>query len=207
VSSPPESEGLGNLVPKIISLHEMLDGLGVPHQFGGAIALAWYRNPRATTDIDVNLTVPPEAAAPVLGTLTQLGVTVTPEDRSTIERDGQARLDWGGSYLDVFFATMDLHEEMAAKARLVRFGPVDIPILAPEHLIVCKAVFDRPKDWLDIEEILRWGTEIDVAATLRWVADFLGEDSEQYTRLAALLGAPATPTPTPTPTLAPLSPR
>jgi hypothetical protein len=207
VSSPPESEGLGNLVPKIISLHEMLDGLGVPHQFGGAIALAWYRNPRATTDIDVNLTVPPEAAAPVLGTLTQLGVTVTPEDRSTIERDGQARLDWGGSYLDVFFATMDLHEEMAAKARLVRFGPVDIPILAPEHLIVCKAVFDRPKDWLDIEEILRWGTEIDVAATLRWVADFLGEDSEQYTRLAALLGAPATPTPIPTPTPTPLSPR
>ncbi|HEY3842467.1 MAG TPA: hypothetical protein VGL48_04380 [Acidimicrobiales bacterium] len=207
MSSPPESEGLGNLVPKIISLHEMLDGLGVPHQFGGAIALAWYRNPRATTDIDVNLTVPPEAAAPVLGTLTQLGVTVTPEDRSTIERDGQARLDWGGSYLDVFFATMDLHEEMAAKARLVRFGPVDIPILAPEHLIVCKAVFDRPKDWLDIEEILRWGTEIDVAATLRWVADFLGEDSEQYTRLAALLGAPATPTPIPTPTPTPLSPR
>ena len=45
----------------------MLDSLGVPHQFGGAIALAWYRNPRATTDIDVNLTLPPEAAPPVLG--------------------------------------------------------------------------------------------------------------------------------------------
>ena len=55
---------LGNLVPKIVSLHEMLDSAGVPHQFGGAIALAWYRNPRATTDIDVNLTLPPEAAAP-----------------------------------------------------------------------------------------------------------------------------------------------
>ena len=208
MSSLPETEELGNLVPKIISLHEMLDSLGVPHQFGGAIALAWYRNPRATTDIDVNLTVPPEAAAPVLGTLTQLGVTVTPEDRSTIERDGQARLDWGGSYLDVFFATMDLHEEMAAKARTVRFGPVDIPILAPEHLIICKAVFDRPKDWLDIEEILRWGSEIDTAATLRWVADFLGEDSEQYARLAALLGT-ATPATSATPTRAsaPLSPR
>ncbi len=207
MTSPPETEGLGNLVPKIISLHEMLDSLGVPHQFGGAIALAWYRNPRATTDIDVNLTVPPEAAAPVLGTLTQLGVTVTPEDRSTIERDGQARLDWGGSYLDVFFATMDLHEEMAVKARLVRFGPVDIPILAPEHLIVCKAVFDRPKDWLDIDEMIRWGTEIDAAATLRWVATFLGEDSEQYARLAALLAAPAIPGRLHSCTPAPLSPR
>lgn len=32
----------------------------VPHQFRGAIALAWYRNPRATADIDVNVTLSPE---------------------------------------------------------------------------------------------------------------------------------------------------
>ena len=158
MSSSGAARELGGLVPRIISLHEMLDSVGVPHQFGGAIALAWYRNPRATTDIDVNLTLPPAAADPVLVMLTHLGVNVRPEDREVIARDGQARLDWGGSYLDVFFATLDLHLEMAERARLVRFGPVDIPILAPEHLIVCKAVFDRPKDWLDIEEMLRWGT-------------------------------------------------
>ena len=46
---------------------------------------------------------------------------------------------------------MDLHYEMAELSRSVRFGPVDMQILAPEHLIVCKAIFDRPKDWLDID--------------------------------------------------------
>ncbi len=71
----------------------------------------------------------------------------------------------------------------------VRFGPVDIPILAPEHLIACKAIFDRPKDWLDIEEMLRWGTEIDAARTLHWVGDILGPEAEQYARLAGLLAA------------------
>ena len=74
---------------------------------------------------------------------------------------------------------------------MVRFGPVDIPILAPEHLIVCKAIFDRPKDWLDIEEILRWGTEVDAALTLYWVGEILGPEAEQYTRLAGVLGAGA----------------
>ena len=177
-----------DLAPKIISLHELLDSAGVPHQFGGAIALAWYRNPRATTDIDVNLTLPPAAAEPVLAMLARLGVTVTPEDRAAIALDGQARLDWGGSYLDVFFATMDLHLEMAELARVVRFGPVDIPILAPEHLVACKAIFDRPKDWLDIEEILRWGTEIDADRTLHWVGEILGPEAGQYARLAGLLG-------------------
>jgi hypothetical protein len=185
------TEQLGSLVPKIVSLHEMLDSVGVPHQFGGAIALAWYRNPRATTDIDVNVTLPPAAAEPVLGLLSRLGVTVTPEDRATIARDGQARLDWAGSYLDVFFATTDLHLEMAQLARMVRFGPVDIPILAPEHLIVCKAIFDRPKDWLDIEEILLWGTEVDAARTLHWVGEILGPEAEQYTRLARLFATGA----------------
>ena len=176
-------------MPKIISLHEMLSSAGVPHQFGGAIALTWYRNPRATTDIDINLTVPPEAAEPILEMLGRLGVAVAPEARAAIALDGQARLDWDGSSLDVFFATMDLHFEMAERARSVRFGPVDIPILAPEHLIVCKAIFDRPKDWLDIKEMLRWGTEVDTARTLYWVRDILGPRADQYVRLVGLLEA------------------
>jgi hypothetical protein len=186
---------LSDLAPKIVSLHEMLDSAGVPHQFGGAIALAWYRNPRATTDIDLNLTLSPAAAEPVLGLLGGLGVTVTPEDRAEIARDGQVRLDWDGSYLDVFFATMDLHLEMAERARLVRFGPLDIPILAPEHLIVCKAIFDRAKDWLDIDEMLRWGTEVDAVRTLWWVEEILGPGAEQYTRLAEVLSTGAAGTP------------
>jgi hypothetical protein len=165
----------------------MLDSLGVSHQFGGAIALAWYRNPRATTDIDVNLTLPPELAPPVLEALHGLGVLVGPEGRAAIAEDGQARLDWDGSYLDVFFATTSLHFEMAERARFVRFGPVEIPILAPEHLVVCKAVFDRPKDWLDIEEMVRWGTRVDVVDTMAWVAALLGEDSAQWIRLGEVL--------------------
>jgi hypothetical protein len=177
----------GNLAPKIVSLHEMLDSARVPHQFGGAIALIWYRNPRATTDIDINLTLPPAAAGPILEMLTRLGVTVTPEDRAAIALDGQARLDWEGSYLDVFFATMDLHLEMAERSRLVRFGPVDIPILSPEHLIVCKAVYNRPKDWLDIEEMVRWGTAIEADETLGWVAKILGDGSEQHRKLTSII--------------------
>lgn len=181
-------EGIGStLASKIVSLHEMLDSLGVVHQFGGAIALSWYRNPRATTDIDVNLTISPDLADPVLGAISLLGVSVTPDDRAAIVSEGQARLDWDGSYLDVFFATLELHQEMARQARFVEFDPVLIPILSPEHLIVCKAIFDRPKDWLDIEEMVRWGTEVDVPATLRWVGELLGRDAEQYRRLASVL--------------------
>jgi hypothetical protein len=178
---------LGGLAAKIVSVHEMLDSLHVPHQFGGAIALAWYRNPRATTDVDLNITVAPADAAPILGALAHLGVTISPADQAAIERDGQARLDWDGSYLDLFFATLDLHQTMAERSREVQFGPVQIPILSPEHLIVCKAIFDRPKDWVDIEEMVAWGTEIDRGEVLSWIERLLGRDSEQHARLVGLM--------------------
>jgi hypothetical protein len=178
---------LGNLASRIVRVHELLESMRVPHQFGGAIALAWYRNPRATTDIDLNVTVAPDEAVPVLGALEHLGVTISDRDRDMIRTDGQARLVWDGSYLDVFFATLQLHQEMARDARYVMFGPVEIPILAPEHLVVCKAVFDRPKDWVDIAEMVGWGTPIDKPAVLDWVERILGADSEQYPRLATLL--------------------
>jgi hypothetical protein len=179
---------LGGLAARIVAVHEMLDSMTVTHQFGGAVALAWYRSPRATTDIDLNVTVSPKDAEPVLGALTHLGVTVSRSDRAMIRRDGQARLDWDGSYLDLFFATLDLHQEMAERSRQVSFGPVRIPILSPEHLIVCKVVFDRSKDWLDIEEMIAWGTAIDEAEVLGWIEEILGGAAEQYARLAALLG-------------------
>jgi hypothetical protein len=181
------SASLGGLAGRIVSVHELLDSMRVTHQFGGAIALAWYRNPRATTDVDLNVTVSPEDAEPVLGALTHLGVTVSSSDRAAIERDGQARLDWDGSYLDLFFATFELHQAMAERSRQVDFGPVRIPILSPEHLIVCKVVFDRPKDWLDVEEMIAWGTAIDEAEVLGWIEEILGATSEQHARLAALL--------------------
>lgn len=180
--------GLDGLSSRIVAVHEMLDSMRVPHQFGGAIALAWYRSPRATTDIDLNVTLAPAEAEPVLGALSHLGVSVSESDRAAIERDGQARLDWDGSYLDVFFATLELHREMATSSHEVAFGPVHIPILSPEHLIVCKAVFDRPKDWVDIEEIVSWGTEVDGASVLRWIDELLGGDSAQHERLVGLLG-------------------
>jgi hypothetical protein len=129
--------------------------------------------------------------------LSRLGVTITPGNRAAIALDGQARLDWDGSYLDVFFATMELHTEMAERARLVRFGPVDIPILAPEDLVICKAIFDRPKDWLDIEEMLRWGTKVDADTILSWVGEILGPEAQQSVRLAELLSAGAVDSPDP----------
>ena len=64
-----------SLPEKIVALHERLRGAGIAHAFGGALALAYYAEPRATDDIDVNLFLEPGAVASVLDALTPLGVS------------------------------------------------------------------------------------------------------------------------------------
>ncbi|MHB8492054.1 MAG: hypothetical protein ACYDA6_07580 [Solirubrobacteraceae bacterium] len=184
---PEARRTLQGIAGRIVALHDMLDSLALPHQFGGAIALAWYRSPRATADIDVNVTLAPRHAEPLLGALAHLGVVVDDAERSALARDGQARLPWQGSYLDLFLATIDLHEEMSRKARVVSFGMAEIPILSPEHLVVCKAIFGRPKDWVDIEAMVQWGTDIDRREVRDWVAEILGARAPALERLDALL--------------------
>lgn len=58
-------------------------------------------------------------------------------------------------------------------------------ILSPEDLAVFKAMFDRPKDWIDIAEMVRSGTlERDLAAER--LAEIIGLKDERIDRLRTL---------------------
>jgi len=43
---------------EIITIHVALDNAGIPHAFGGVIALAYAGTPRYTHDIDMNIALP-----------------------------------------------------------------------------------------------------------------------------------------------------
>src|SRR5437868_467009 len=94
-------------------LHRDLAAAGVPHAFGGALALAWcVEEARSTQDVDLNLFVGPDVAARVLAALPS-EVEITEQNRADIARDGQARLRWDDIPIDVFFANTLFHEEAA----------------------------------------------------------------------------------------------
>jgi hypothetical protein len=160
----------------------------VPHAFGGALALAYYAEPRATIDIDVNVFVPVDRFSDVAGPLDKLGAAASkPSVAALVQRDGQARVMWDATPVDLFFSYDPFHDAAEAARKFVPFGDTTIPILAAEHLIVCKAVFNRPKDWVDIDAMLVGGTDIDVAEVLRWVARIAGDEDPRYKRIVAVL--------------------
>ncbi|MEW6583747.1 MAG: hypothetical protein AB1416_13405, partial [Actinomycetota bacterium] len=58
---------------KIVLLTGALRERGVPHAFGGALALAYHGEPRSTVDVDLNVFAAPAEAGPVLDALRGLG--------------------------------------------------------------------------------------------------------------------------------------
>lgn len=177
--------GEPSLPEKVVALDLELSKSGIAHAFGGAIALAYYAEPRATIDIDINLFAGPSEYESVMEVLGGLGIEGR-SDPGEVKTAGQTRADWGRNPVDLFFAYDPFHQAMRGSVRTVEFGDTSIPILAPEHLLVCKAAFDRPKDWIDIEQILVGSDLIDEDETARWLALLLGAEDERVARVSDL---------------------
>src|SRR5581483_3335627 len=128
-----------SLVDKVVQLHSALRRGRLPHAFGGALAFAYYGEPRSTVDIDLNLFVGTDRYERAMVLLEPIGVGPA-RNVAALQRDGQARLWWGRTPVDLFFSYDPLHEAMRQGARRVPFAGTTIPILAPEHLLTTKVV-------------------------------------------------------------------
>jgi hypothetical protein len=74
---------------------------------------------------------------------------------------------------------------------MVPFEGRAIPVLSCTGLTVFKAMFHRPRDWVDIEAMVE-ARAIDLDEAIKWVSEMAGADSVNARRLAELRpGAPA----------------
>jgi hypothetical protein len=172
-----------NLPERLVALHEALDAADVPHAFGGAIALAyWTLDPRGTSDIDCNLFVPAAKPRPALAALPE-AIRQPADLEAIIARDGQVRLWWGETPVDLFFDYEPIHEQAARNTRTVPFHGTEIPILGPVELVVFKVMFDRTRDWADVEAVVGAGS-VDLAEVRATMRALLGADDPRFERLA-----------------------
>jgi hypothetical protein len=174
------------LAQQVASVDRVLSDAGIPHAFGGALALAYYAEPRATADIDVNVFVPAVDADGPLDVIAFLGIDVA-DARRYAKRDGQCRVRWGETPIDLFFSSVAFHDAMRKAARTVPGRPTDIEILAPEHLLVCKARYNRDEDWLDIKQMLLFVPNLRTAEVMRWMRELAGDDDQRTQRVRAMI--------------------
>ncbi|MCU1586510.1 MAG: hypothetical protein JWN31_3 [Frankiales bacterium] len=172
-------------VEKIVWVHRSLRDAGVTHAFGGAIALGFHiESPRATADIDVNIALPTAEARTALAAL-PAGVGWAQSDIKAVRRDGQVRLFWDRTPVDLFFPQHELHGLVAARVLEVPFGGASIPIISATDLAIFKSLFDRGRDWVDIEAMLDYG-EVDRREVQRWLIRLLGDVDHRVARFLDL---------------------
>jgi len=174
-----------SLPQKIVAIHQGLQAGGVAHAFGGALALAWCTHrARGTIDIDLNIFVPAPGAGVALRNLPE-EISVSDADLALIAAQGQARLWWQTTPVDVFMSTTDHHARVADRVRWEEFAGARVPFLGCDDLAVFKAFFGRTKDWADLEEMAEVGT-LDVDRVVGVLVRYLGATDERIPRLTAL---------------------
>jgi hypothetical protein len=144
------------LARRLTAIDDALSQAGLPHAFGGAIALAYCtEEPRGTRDLDVNVFVDPDAAEQVLTALPE-EVTSTAADAARLRRDGQVRVWWQDTPIDLFLNVHAFHQ-----------------------------LIGRTKDWADIEAMIERGS-IEAAETAGHLERIVGADHPATLRLAEL---------------------
>jgi len=178
---------LTGLPAKIVDVDAALAAAGIPHAFGGALALAWCtRRARGTIDIDLNVFVDVGRSAEVFTAL-PAAIAWTDHDLAAVEADGQVRLWWDGTPVDLFFDTTEFHAEVAGRTRTQQFAGSALPFLSCTDLAVFKAFFNRTRDWADLEEMVEAGT-LDVDRVTGVLVRYLGGDDGRVGRLRQLTG-------------------
>jgi hypothetical protein len=174
------------LADKVVAIHGALDAADVPHAFGGALALAWCtERARGTIDIDVNVFVDGSRAREVLDALPG-GIAWSDDALAVLERDGQTRLWWDATPVDLFVNTTEFHVQVGQRCRREPFAGAEVPFLACADLAVFKAFFDRTKDWADLEEMAAAGT-LDVDRVVGVLTRYLGGADARVERLRGLV--------------------
>lgn len=156
---------------KIAALARVLEAAEIPYALGGAHAFAYYGTPRATADIDLNLFIRSDQIGRLLPRLQDLGISL-PSDSELrrVRRDGQLRLFWDATPIDLFFSYDALHDSALERKRRVDFGGDRIHVLSAEDLVLFKLIFDRAKDWRDIAEIVFvCGDSLDFDYVFHWL--------------------------------------
>lgn len=165
-------------------LADALESAGVPYAVGGALALGVWGFPRATNDVDLNVFVEVEDLGPAFEALRCAGCTVDETGALASARHrGDFTVRAGSMRVDVFVPSVTFYDSARARIRRAPLQGRPAWFLSPEDLVVCKMLFFRTKDVLDVERLVALsGKDFDRAYVRRWLIELVGEDDERLVR-------------------------
>ncbi len=177
-----------DFVELVVATHDGLAEHGIPHAFGGALALGYVATPRGTVDIDVNVFVPPTDIDRVASAFAPLGFRMQESPTSPPIAGVRFTHAVDPFPIDVFPALDDRYAVIATRVVHHPFGRAEdeLPFLSAEDLCVFKLSFGRPQDWVDLAAIAQARHDLDIGYVEEQLVGLRGV--AMYPRIARLRG-------------------
>lgn len=168
------------VIETLESVVELLDRLNLPYAVMGGIAVRAYAIPRATYDVDLTITVEQNQVPELFVALKELDFAIPePYESGWVDRIAGMPLLKLKRYYDEKTLDVDLFlvESEFQKEVMNRRIQVDVEgricwMVTPEDLILFKLIADRPRDHVDVADILFMQGQLDIAYLRGWAKVF-----------------------------------
>jgi hypothetical protein len=150
------------LTDVVFELAALFEKLSIPYAIMGGVAVRAYSIPRPTYDVDFTLSIERERLPKLFAEVEALGYTV-PEayQRGWIDNVGgmslvKFRIFLEGKSIDadVFLAETAHQQEVMRRRRRDEVEGQTLWIVSAEDLVLFKLIADRPRDRIDVSDIL-----------------------------------------------------
>jgi predicted nucleotidyltransferase len=164
------------IIETLASVTERFDRIGIAYAVMGGIAVRAFAIPRATYDIDLTITLNRERLPQVFESLRDIDFAI-PE----VYESGWVDMIAGMPLIklkryfesetldvDIFLAESEFQKEVMKRRFEVDAQGLRIWAVSPEDLILFKLVAGRPRDLVDVADVLFMQGTLDEAYMRRW---------------------------------------
>ena len=170
--SPPS---LASLVPAICALCNLLKVSHVPGAIIGGVAASLQGQARATEDVDALLRLDERSLDHFLDMAIAEGFRPRIPDAISFARRSAVLLlehKASGVGVDLTICRLPFDSDAIDRARLIVMGDLQFSVVAPEDLIIMKAIAHRPQDLQDIRAVVRANPQLDSSRVRAQVQEF-----------------------------------
>jgi hypothetical protein len=162
------------LTRALAALSGWLSAADVAYAEIGGVAVSLQASPRYTQAVDAVVWLDDADWPRLVAAAVEFGIRPRIDDVLAFAAQSRVLLlsHDGDVPLDVSCGALPFEHELVQSASVLDVGGLRIRVARPEHLLVLKAIADRPRDHADIESLLRAHPDIDRAAARRVVVEF-----------------------------------
>jgi hypothetical protein len=160
----------------LLDFIDVFNELELSYAIMGGMAVRAHSIPRPTWDVDLLIAVERESLAKVFTAVEERGYTVPDAYRGGwVDRVAdmplvkfRVYLEGGGVDVDVFLAEDEYQQELLLRSRPTETDVGRLNVVTPEDLVLLKLLASRPRDLIDVADLLFIQGPMDVDYMRKW---------------------------------------